>query len=145
MNNRLLVKVPTDRREYSGTRFAIPLRLPSDNEEPVAVNTKSTFSVKPAYRGSAIVVALVARLCSDALQAGAKFLQGGGGAGPSRFYERIAIGQSDRVCHLSGKGPLYSPRPVRSADAVMKRDFFLRVIEFKRVGQFAVGLALGKK
>ena len=59
--------------------------------------------VKPHYRGSGIVAALVARLCSEASDAGAKFLQGGGGEGPSKLYERIAIGQSDRVCHLSGK------------------------------------------
>jgi len=59
--------------------------------------------VKPRYRGSGIVAALVARLCSQASEAGAKFLQGGGGDGPSRLYERVAIGQSDRACHLSGK------------------------------------------
>jgi len=59
--------------------------------------------VKPHYRGSGIVAAVVARLCSEASEAGAKFLQGGGGDGPSRLYERVAIGQSDRVCHLSGK------------------------------------------
>jgi GNAT superfamily N-acetyltransferase len=59
--------------------------------------------VKPRYRGSGIVAALVARLCAEASEAGAEFLQGGGGEGPSRLYERIAIGQSDRVCHLSGK------------------------------------------
>src|SRR6188472_4665755 len=58
--------------------------------------------VKPRFRGSGIVAALVARLCSEASEAGARFLQGGGGEGPSRLYERIAIGQSDRVCHLSG-------------------------------------------
>ena len=59
--------------------------------------------LKPRFRGSGIVAALVARLCSEASEAGARFLQGGGGEGPSRLYERIAIGQSDRVCHLSGK------------------------------------------
>ena len=59
--------------------------------------------VKPQYRGSGIVAALVARLCAEASEAGAKFMQGGGGDGPSRLYERVAIGQSDRACHLSGK------------------------------------------
>src|SRR5262245_51903405 len=34
--------------------------------------------VKPHHRGSGIVAALVARLCSEASQAGARFLQGGG-------------------------------------------------------------------
>ena len=59
--------------------------------------------VKPPYRGSGIVAALVARLCAEAAEAGATFLHGGGGDGPSRLYERVAIGQSDRACHLSGK------------------------------------------
>ena len=30
-------------------------------------------------------------------------LHGGGGDGPSKLYERIAIGMSSRDCHLSGK------------------------------------------
>ena len=59
--------------------------------------------VKPRHRGSGIVAALVARLCSQAREAGAQFLQGGGGDRPSRLYERVALGQSDRACHLSGK------------------------------------------
>jgi len=54
-------------------------------------------------RGSGIVVALVARLCAQASAAGAEFLHGGGGDGPSRLYERVAIGQASRDCHLSGK------------------------------------------
>jgi predicted N-acetyltransferase YhbS len=59
--------------------------------------------VKPNHRGSGIVAALVARLCAEASEAGAKFLKGGGGDGPSKLYERVAIGHSDRACHLSGK------------------------------------------
>ncbi|HET7609718.1 MAG TPA: GNAT family N-acetyltransferase [Gammaproteobacteria bacterium] len=59
--------------------------------------------VKPQCRGSGIVAALVARVCAEASAAGAKFAQGGGGEGPSRLYERVAIGMSDRACHLSGK------------------------------------------
>lgn len=59
--------------------------------------------VKPRNRGSGIVAALVARLCSEASAAGAKFLHGGGGERPSRLYERVAIGHSDRACYLSGK------------------------------------------
>lgn len=58
--------------------------------------------VKPAFRGSGIIAALVARICADASRAGARFLHGGGGDGPSRLYERIAIGQVSRDCHLSG-------------------------------------------
>jgi predicted N-acetyltransferase YhbS len=59
--------------------------------------------VKPPYRRSGIVAALMARVCFEASEAGAKFVQGGGGDGPSRLYERVAIGHSDRACHLSGK------------------------------------------
>jgi GNAT superfamily N-acetyltransferase len=59
--------------------------------------------VKPQHRGSGVVAALVARVCREASDAGAKYLQGGGGDGPSRLYERVAIGHSDRACHLSGK------------------------------------------
>ncbi len=59
--------------------------------------------VKPDHRGSGIVAALVARLCSQASAAGAQFLHGGGGDGPSKLYERIAIGHASRDCHLSGR------------------------------------------
>lgn len=59
--------------------------------------------VKPRFRGSGIVAALVARLCSEAAAAGAEFLHGGGADGPSKLYERVAIGTSDRACHLSGR------------------------------------------
>ena len=37
--------------------------------------------VKPNRRGSGIVAALIARLCAQASEAGAKFLHGGGGDG----------------------------------------------------------------
>ncbi len=59
--------------------------------------------VKPNYRGSGVVAALVARLCAEASRAGAQFLRGGGGEGPAKLYERVAIGHPDRTCHLSGK------------------------------------------
>jgi N-acetylglutamate synthase-like GNAT family acetyltransferase len=59
--------------------------------------------VKPSCRGSGIVAALVARLCAQASEAGATFLHGGGGDGPSKLYERVAIGQASRDCHLSGR------------------------------------------
>jgi len=59
--------------------------------------------VKPRRRGSGIVAALVARLCAEAAQAGAEFVQGSGGEGPSRLYERVAIGHADRTCHLSAQ------------------------------------------
>jgi GNAT superfamily N-acetyltransferase len=59
--------------------------------------------VRPGCRGSGTVAAIVARICADARAAGAQFLHGGGGEGPQRLYERVAIGQASRDCHLSGK------------------------------------------
>jgi predicted N-acetyltransferase YhbS len=59
--------------------------------------------VKPQYRRSGIVAALVARTCADSSKAGAQFLHGGGGDGPSKLYERVAIGNAGRDCYLSGK------------------------------------------
>ena len=60
--------------------------------------------VRPSNRGSGIVAGLVARLCAQAARAGACFVQGGGGEGPSKLYERVAVGFAARDCHLSGKG-----------------------------------------
>lgn len=59
--------------------------------------------VKPQFRRSGIVAALIARACADAKAAGAEFMHGGGGEGPQRLYERVAIGMDGRECHLSGK------------------------------------------
>jgi N-acetylglutamate synthase-like GNAT family acetyltransferase len=59
--------------------------------------------VKPNFRGSGIVAALIARVCAQASEAGARFLHGGGGDGPSRLYERVAIGMESRECHVSGR------------------------------------------
>jgi GNAT superfamily N-acetyltransferase len=59
--------------------------------------------VKPARRGSGIAAALVARVCADASKTGAEFLHGGGGDGPSKLYERVAIGHDSRECHVSGR------------------------------------------
>ena len=59
--------------------------------------------VRSGFRGSGIVAAIVARICAQARTAGAQFLYGGGGPGPSKLYERVAIGNPARECHLSGK------------------------------------------
>lgn len=60
--------------------------------------------VRPGCRGTGVVAAIVARMCGQARRAGAQFLQGGGGEKASKLYERVAIGQATRECHLSGKG-----------------------------------------
>ena len=59
--------------------------------------------VRRECRGSGIVAAIVAAMCGQARRAGAQFLLGGGGEGPSKLYERVAIGIPSRDCFLSGK------------------------------------------
>lgn len=59
--------------------------------------------VKPQYRGSGIVAAIVARLCATSSEAGAQFLHGGAVGGPEALYERIAIGNAGRDCYVSGR------------------------------------------
>jgi GNAT superfamily N-acetyltransferase len=59
--------------------------------------------VRPQYRGSGVSAALAARVCAQARQAGARFLNGGGDDRVSRLYERVAIGHPTRRCHLSGE------------------------------------------
>ncbi len=59
--------------------------------------------VRPECRGTGIVAAIVARICAQAREAGVQFLHGGGGESVSRLYERVAIGQPSRECHLSGR------------------------------------------
>ena len=60
--------------------------------------------VRPRCRGSGIVTAIVAAICGHGRRAGAQFLHGGGGEGPQKLYERVAIGMLSRECFLSGKG-----------------------------------------
>jgi hypothetical protein len=59
--------------------------------------------VKPKFRGNGVVAALIARVGAQASEEGARFLHGGGADGPSKLYERVAIGMECRECHLSGK------------------------------------------
>ena len=58
----------------------------------------------PRGRGSGIAAAIVAAICGQGRRAGAEFLHGGGGEGPQRLYERVAMGMASRECFLSGKG-----------------------------------------
>jgi GNAT superfamily N-acetyltransferase len=60
--------------------------------------------VRPRCRGSGIAAAIVAAICGQGRRAGAEFLHGGGGEGPQRLYERVAMGMASRECFLSGKG-----------------------------------------
>jgi GNAT superfamily N-acetyltransferase len=59
--------------------------------------------VRPCFRGTGIAAAIVARICAQARKAGAQFLRGGGDERVSKLYERVAIGQPTRECHLSGE------------------------------------------
>jgi len=60
--------------------------------------------VRPRARGSGIAAALVAAICGHGRRAGAQFLHGGGGEGPQKLYERVAIGMESRECFVSAKG-----------------------------------------
>lgn len=59
--------------------------------------------VRPRCRGSGIAAAIVAAICGQGRRAGAQFLHGGGGEGPQKLYERVAIGMESRECFVSAK------------------------------------------
>ena len=57
--------------------------------------------VRPQFRRSGIVAAIIAEVCSQVRAAGGEFLYGGGGDDVERLYERVAIGGPTNQCHLS--------------------------------------------
>jgi GNAT superfamily N-acetyltransferase len=59
--------------------------------------------VRPAFRGSGIVTAIVAEVCAQVRMAGGDFLYGGGGDDVESLYERVAIGGPTNQCHLSAE------------------------------------------
>lgn len=59
--------------------------------------------VRPQFRGSGIVAAIVAEICAEIRAAGGEFLYGGGGDRVERLYERAAIGGPTNQCHLSAE------------------------------------------
>jgi GNAT superfamily N-acetyltransferase len=59
--------------------------------------------VRPQFRGSGIVAAIVAEVCAQVRRAGGEFLYGGGGDDVEPLYERVAIGSPTNQCHLSAQ------------------------------------------
>jgi GNAT superfamily N-acetyltransferase len=59
--------------------------------------------VRPQFRGSGIVAAIVAEICAQVRLAGGEFLYGGGGDDVETLYERAAIGGPTNQCHLSAE------------------------------------------
>lgn len=59
--------------------------------------------VRPKSRGTGIVAAIVAQVCSEVRAAGGEFLYGGGGDEVEPLYERAAIGSPTHHCHLSAE------------------------------------------
>jgi GNAT superfamily N-acetyltransferase len=59
--------------------------------------------VRPQFRRSGIVTAIVAEVCAQVRAAGGEFLYGGGGDEVESLYERVAIGSSSNQCHLSAQ------------------------------------------
>jgi GNAT superfamily N-acetyltransferase len=59
--------------------------------------------VRPQFRGSGIVTAIVAEICAKVRAAGGEFLYGGGGDDVESLYERVAVGGPTNQCHLSAE------------------------------------------
>jgi hypothetical protein len=59
--------------------------------------------VRPQFRRSGIVTAIVAEVCARVRAAGGEFLYGGGEDNVERLYERVAIGGPTNECHLSAE------------------------------------------
>jgi GNAT superfamily N-acetyltransferase len=59
--------------------------------------------VRPQFRGSGIVAAIIAEVCAQVRRAGGEFLYGGGGDDVQPLYERVAIGGPTNQCHLSAE------------------------------------------
>jgi GNAT superfamily N-acetyltransferase len=59
--------------------------------------------VRPQFRGSGTVAAIMAEICAQVRRAGGEFLYGGGDDDVERLYERVAIGRPTHQCHLSAE------------------------------------------
>jgi GNAT superfamily N-acetyltransferase len=88
--------------------------------------------VRPEYRGSGIVAAIVARICAEVRAAGGEFLYGGGGDEVERLYERVAIGGPTNQCHLSAEAfQAFADLSGLDPRAIVRR---LPPVELNRVG-----------
>jgi hypothetical protein len=59
--------------------------------------------VRPGYRGSGIVAAIVAAISAQVRDAGGEFLHGGGSREAESLYERVAIGWKAHECYVSAE------------------------------------------
>jgi len=57
--------------------------------------------VKPRQRGLGIAPAIIAAICADIRSEGGRFLRGTYADTVGRLYERVAVGNVQRECHLS--------------------------------------------
>ncbi len=57
--------------------------------------------VSPAHRGSGAAVCLIAAICAEIREAGGHFLHTNYAPELSSLYERVAVGSSERACHVS--------------------------------------------
>ena len=57
--------------------------------------------VVPARRGRGVALCILAAICADIRDHGGHFLLGSYGAGLSPLYERVAVGRTERACHVS--------------------------------------------
>jgi hypothetical protein len=59
--------------------------------------------VRPEFRGSGVVLSIIAEICAQVRRAGGEFLHGGGDGAAQLLYERVAIGSVSHECHLSAQ------------------------------------------
>ena len=57
--------------------------------------------VIPAQRGIGVGLCIVAAVCADIREHGGQFLQASYDAELSPLYERVAVGRTERACHVS--------------------------------------------
>jgi ribosomal protein S18 acetylase RimI-like enzyme len=57
--------------------------------------------VRPVHRGRGIAISIVAAICADIRSEGGTFLRATYTEDVARLYERVAIGNDQRECHLS--------------------------------------------
>lgn len=57
--------------------------------------------VIPAHRGFGVGLCIVAAMCTEIREDGGQFLRASYDADLAAFYERVAVGRSERACHVS--------------------------------------------
>ena len=59
--------------------------------------------VRPSHRGSGVAACIVAAICAEIRESGGHFLQTNYDSHWAPLYERVAVGRSERACHISAR------------------------------------------